>query len=108
MKHLKIYENNNNELWVVFEISNLTPDDFSLEIFDDKESAENYFVEIVNYKVQQEIYDYDKDYVFTVEQAKKAQEELTYNIRYGKYRNNGKYKLPERLKIGRDTNKYNL
>jgi hypothetical protein len=108
MKYLKTYENKNDELWVVTQISTIGPDDYSLEIFDDKESAENYFVDLVNDKVKQELKSSDQDYVFTVEDAEKIKCELSYRIEYGKYINNGKYELPESLKIGRDAKKYNL
>lgn len=111
MKHLRLYESKNNELWVVTEISTMSPDDYSLVIFDDKESAENYFVDLVNYKVRNELhYDEkdDKDYVFTVEEANEIKDELSYRVEYGKYINNGKYELPENLRMGRDAKKYNI
>jgi hypothetical protein len=111
MKYLKIYENKNDELWIVTQISTIGPDDYSLVIFDDKESAENYFVYLVNYHVKNDIHSDDEediDYVFTVEDAKKIKGQLSYSIEYNKYINEGKYELPESLKIGRDAKKYNL
>jgi len=108
MKHLNVYESKKNSVWLVIQISTSGPDDYEIEIFDDKESAENYYVDLVNELFKQEIGPSNKDHVFTVEDANKIKDELTYRIVYYEYKSNGKYELPENLKFGRDLNKYNL
>ena len=115
MKHLKIYENNNNnKTWIITQISNMGPGDYELYLFDDKESAENYFINIVNDaairdKYNEKIgYENDKNYIFTIDDAKQYNaNEYTFELHsYGVFL--GKFELPEELKLGRDTKKYNL
>jgi len=110
MKHLKVYENNKKELWIISKISTMGPDDFTLDIFEDKESAENCLIVMVNDAAIEDNYDDGKgdiDYIFTVDDAKNHSSSQ-YSFELYQYNIQGKYELPEELKLGRDTNKYNL
>lgn len=115
MKHLKLFEKKNDELWLVIQVSTITPQVESLTIFDDEESAKNYFIDSVNDLARENAYqnneitrEDDVDYIFTLEDANEYIQNSGDEIYYSRYYNRGKYKLPKRLKLGGDVKKYNL
>lgn len=117
MKYLKTFENKNDELWVVYQLSTMGPQLESLDIFDDEQSAVNYFIDLVNDLARENAYQNgditreeadETDYIFTVEDANEYLDNSGEQVHYTRYYNNGTYELPENLKIGRDSKKYNL
>lgn len=115
MKHIKLFESKNQELWSVINVPQTGIGDVSIDIFDDEESAINYFIDTVNniakndkYHEDDEDYDDDENLIFTLEDAKDYINNNDYNVDYVKIYNKGTYDLPQSLKLGRDTKKYNL
>lgn len=117
MKYLKKFENNNQVSWCVINVPQTGIGDVQIELFDDEQSAENYFIVLVNELAKEESYSQDKitekeydevNYIFTLEDAEDWLSFHDYNIDYKKIINNGNYELPEALKLGADSRKYNL
>lgn len=108
MKHLKLYENVNNIIWVITKNSTLTPDDVEIFLFDDKKSAENYFITLVNDMAIEDNYeDKTKNYIFTLEDALNYNSDnYRFDLFYSKIL--GNFDLPEELKLGANTKKFNL
>jgi hypothetical protein len=109
MKHIKLYEKKNQELWVVINVPQTGIGDVTIDIFDDQISAENCYIVTVNELAKSN--ENDPDTIFTLENAETwltSGDNQDYNIEYKKVYNNGTYKLPKKLKLGRELNKYNL
>lgn len=118
MKYLKTYENENKEYWILVNIPQTGVGDATTELYDDMQSAQNAFIVLVNnlakddaysnYKYQGAKYNEYDNYIFTVEEAENYASENTYNVYYTKIYNQGKFELPEELKIGKAKRGYNL
>ena len=114
MKHLKTYENKNNYVWVLTNISTTTPELIDVEVFEDEESVKNFFIELVNEVAKDDMrYELDPKYdggeiIFTLEDAIKYCDEHGYIIEYHRVIKRSKYDLQEELKIGGDAKKYNI
>jgi hypothetical protein len=113
LKHLKLFESIGDIKWIVINIPFGDPSEYMISIFDDMESAENYFIELVNDiamsdKYENEDYEDYNDIIFTVEDAEEYVSSNDYVVEYKSFNVRGKYELPEKLKIGADSKKYNL
>ena len=104
MKYIKTYENNENNLWMVIQISNTFPQ-AETYFFDDEKSAENYFIMLVNDNASDNDYEYD---ILTIEDAEKYILENECYISYQKVVSQGTYELPEEFIIARNSRKFNL
>jgi hypothetical protein len=100
MKYLKTYENNNETFWVYTEISSQTPQVLDIQLFSDKESAENYFITKMNSLSETPIY--------TLEDADEFRYDNEMCVEYNEVINKGRFELPEEFKLERDSKKYNL
>lgn len=109
MKHIKKFEKKDNYLWCYIRISESTPALEDIEIFNDKESAENFYITEVNYIAVTEKKS-DTNLIFTMEDAMNFLEtsDYSYHIEIMPVKNNGKFRLHKELEIGRDSSKYNL
>lgn len=115
MKHIKLFESKDQELWLVVNVPQTGIGDLTIDIFDDEESAINYFIYTVNDiakddKYHEDVTNYNTidDLIFTLEDAENYIGNNDYNLYYTNISNSGTYDLPQSLKIGRDTKKYNL
>jgi len=110
MKHLKLFENNNNHMWCVIHIEREDPyNNHSIFTFDDEESARNYFIVYMNDLKKQ--VDDDKELILTVEDAERWLEEENDDNDYVECRPinyEGKFELPQDLKDALQAKKYNL
>ena len=107
MKHIKTFENKGDSYWVYTRLSNMTPQLDDIQIFEDRESAENFLIYRVNQMATDEQFS-DEDLIFTFEDAKEYIDNNEYYIDIIEIKSLGRYDLPEELKIGRDAKKYNL
>lgn len=116
MRYLKTYENTNpNNYWVTYERL-YDYKSFDSNIFDDRESAENYYIELINdlekskywYKNYEELK--PNNYITTIEDAYKWIDNNNdiYRVNIQKANYKGKYELPEEIKVAKNTKKYNL
>ena len=116
IKNFKIFESNNNDdVWAVISIPTDTSNYYNMSLFRNEESAINYFIDFVNGIASDDaFYDNDndevepKDLIFTEVEAERYVRENEYNVFYNKHTVKDDFELPENLKIGRDTKKYNL
>lgn len=111
LKYLKLFESAGDIKWIVINIPSDDPIDYMISIYDDEESAKNSFINIVNDVAMSNKYDDYKDYVdiiFTVEDAEEYVRLNGYMIEYKSIIIESKYELPENLKIGANSKKYNL
>ena len=113
MKHLKKFENSSNVYYIFFYQMTDDPIHCQLELFDNRESAENYYIYYVNDLAKSEIWEEkrkEEDTIFTFKDASEWVIENSYNYIINIYPVNSRslYELPKNLKIGRDAKKYNL
>lgn len=116
MKHLKIYENNNGDFWVVVSLSTQHPEVKEVFIVDDEESAKNLYLEYVNelakddkkHILNDEDYNPDTNYIFTEEDADNYVHENEFVVEYCKVENMGKYELSKDFKIDIEAKKFNI
>lgn len=109
MKHLRLFENLNKEFWVV----TITSTDTSVHIFEDKESAENLRLDIINEDKKEyleEEYDEIKDYETNIDEALEWHDE---NIEHTKIKIESNYISPpyngsKKLQQMKNAKKYNL
>lgn len=115
MKHLKLYENNNqDEFWLVVVEYTDYPDSNYQELFKNSESADNFIIVKVN-EHRQEIAERkgkeftEKDIFLTILEADEwldnSWDIKIYSIRM---KCNDKFELPEEYKVIADTRKYNI
>lgn len=117
MKYLKkLFEKENDKYWIVI-IENLK--DFeasSQELFDDEESAKNHFLEIVNDEKERMFEFSGKDFTLNdvlisrIEAEDWLRDENVLDVRiyyYGTYVQ-GKCEESERIKLAKETRKYNI
>lgn len=111
MKHLKLFEEKNNTIWTVVHIDSDSPfDNHSIFIFDDRESAKDYYIFYVNeqrkYRSTRE--DMNND-ILTEEEADEWVENDSYQfIEYTTLTSEGKFELPEEMKKKLEERKFNL
>ena len=119
MKHLHLFENKGDVFWIV--VFENTEDGSSnyVSLFDDMESAKNYYIEIANelkanlkYRKHAGRYHTDlseDEIIVTVDEAEDwLSNNYEYNIIYKEIINKGKYELPEELTIVKNSRKYNI
>ena len=116
MKYLKkLFEKENEKYWIVV-IENLKDSDGSIqELFDDEESAENYFIEIVNDEKERKFEFLGKDFTLNdifIDRTK-AEDWLKENvfdlrIYYYGIHVQGKCEESERVKLAKQTRKFNI
>jgi hypothetical protein len=115
MKYIKRYENVGDRLWIViYEDLDDERDSFQ-KLFNNKESAENYYIYFANekkydyYKYVKEELD-EKDYLLTVEDVDKWLDfrSSMYNLTYKEIEILDKFELPDEIRRLRDVKKYNL
>jgi len=116
MKHLKLYENKNDIIWLVVhnDYVAFVGEDTEIFIFDDMESARNYYIFLVNelrkyYSSREEM----NNDVLTEEEADKCLEKINegnfrHHVEYRSRSSEGKYELPEEMKRKLQERKYNL
>ena len=113
MKHLKTFENSSNVYYIFFYQMLDDPIHCQFELFDNRESAENYYIVYINDLAKNEIWEEkgkEENTIFTVEDATEWARENLYNYIINIYAVNSRslYELPKNLKIGKDARKYNL
>ena len=114
MKHLKLYEDLNNEFWLVTYTDHQEGYNYS-KLFVDRESAENYYIVSVNGLKEDSFIRKNKEYTLSnkigsFETAEKWMEDIgcfDHNIQINEI-SPIKYKLPKELKMLGDSEKYNL
>lgn len=114
MKHLKLFENK-NKLWiVVFEDLQDATNSYQT-LFNDQESAENFYIETVNSFIEDDFIKdnkemLDSDLITDIEEAKFWVKDNCYDNRlnYHDLAVNYNYKLSERTILARDAKKYNI
>jgi len=116
MKHLKLYENKNDIIWVVVKTDHSAFFDEATEIsiFDDMERARNYYIFLINelrkyYSTHEEM----NNDVVTEKEADDCLEKINeghfrYYLEYKSITSQGKYELPEEMKINSKSRKYNI
>ena len=115
MKHLKLFENSNNAIWIVVGEDLRDPDNNHHDLFDNETSAEKFFLNMIN--DEKEIFFENKekpftdsDLILTVEKAREWAEDNSYDYRWYFYKTyvESNFELPERLKTAIIESKYNL
>lgn len=114
MKYLKTYENNSNQVWVVIYTSWEDAMSNFVKVFKDYESADNYFFTYLNERKENSIHFNEKrdmrddEYILTDEDADEfIQEEYSFDLVI-ESKEIEIYELPEKIKMLKDTKKYNL
>ena len=113
MKHLQLFENKGDMFWIVVYESRSGN---YVSLFDDRESAENYYIDIVNDLKASDTYYRQKgrklsnnEMIVTEEEADDwLSDNYDYSIKIESIVNKGKFELPEKLQIARNSKKYNL
>ena len=130
MKHLKLFENVTDECWIVIgeDLDDATNNHHDL--FDNKESAENFFIKMINdekrlffernqhWKKKQhystsfrsETTFSSEDLILTISEANKWAEDNSSDYKWYYYKTNiqSNYELPDYLKKAIEEKKYNL
>jgi len=107
MKHLKLFENNNNEFWLVdYYIIEDNSHDYTL--LPDEQSAENYIISLINDEKRN--LDGENDIFIYVDDAINWYNNTFFdiNITYEKIQLSSKIKLDDKIEKLRVLNKYNL
>lgn len=121
MKHIKLFENRIIQ-WIVIYIPLEQPYSYSVSLFDDINSAENYYIEFVNELILEKnamkrIFfieggrsdNKNSIQISNIEDAKNwLYDNPEYIVDIQSIENQGKYDLPYELQIARDTKKYNI
>ena len=108
MKHIKTFESKKNKsCWVYTELSSTTPSIEEIVLFDDEESAKNYFITKCN-KLIEDNSSNDEDLVLTYEDALDYTYDNEEAISIQKVEYVGKFELSEKIKMLRNAKKYNL
>jgi hypothetical protein len=114
MKHLKLYESK-KIFWVYSYTSYDDSNSNYIKLFDDEESAKNYAINESNYIIslnleygEEERKMEDKDYLLTYEDVEDWSSRQNFFMQVYSVENNGKFELPEKIKILRNSRKYNL
>lgn len=109
MKHIKLFENRIIQ-WIVIYIPLEQPYSYSVSLFDDINSAENYYIEFVNELILEKNADNKNSIqISNIEDAKNwLYDNPEYIVDIQSIENQGKYDLPYELQIARDTKKYNI
>ena len=116
MKHLKLYENKGTTFGLFTYIDTEDHSNNLFKIFDDLESAKNYYIVFVNDIKYDRIFTRlrkemnTEDYITTYEEAKEFVENELYSqvIECQEITNNGKYELSEEYNQIIAAKKYNL
>jgi len=111
MKHIKTFENKGDIFWVFSYISYEDSSSNYIELFDDEESAINHA--IINANETKELFNdselSDDEYILTYDDFEDwLSEQVGFWMNIYSIENNGKVELPEKIKILRDSRKYNL
>lgn len=107
MKHIKTFEKIGQSFWVYTRINNSLPIIEDIQIFESKESAENFYINEIN-EIAKDENNTEKNLIFTYEDAENYSIDNEFAIFIQEVKNLGNYELPEEIKIGRETRKYNL
>jgi hypothetical protein len=115
MKHLKIYENKGDVFYIVMYEDMADASSNWQVMFEDEESAENYYVETVNDFVRDKFYMKKKkftenDFILTFEDSVEWMDENEYDSKLycNRIESRGTHELPYNIKIAREAKKYNL
>lgn len=106
MKHIKTFENKKNICWIYTRVSNMTPQVEDMKVFSDIESAHNYYIFAIN-ELAVDDQGSLEDIIFTYDDAVDYVNNNEYSVQITPLEIE-KFELPEELKIGRDTKKYNI
>jgi len=115
MKYIKTYENVGEQLWIViYDNFDFIGHNFQ-KLFNDKESAENFFIAFANekkyddYTRKKRNFD-ENDYLLSVEDTYKwlGSEIHGFDIKYESIEVLGKFELSDDIKRLRNVKKYNL
>jgi len=109
MNHLKLFESIGDVLWiVVYERLEDASSNYQ-KIFYDRESAENYYIELTNDLKMSEIKN-RKEFITTVDEADEwvKDNDYEYRIECKEIIVSGKYELPEKIRKARIAKKYRL
>ena len=122
MKHLKLFENEASKaVWIVIGEDVQDPLNNHLDLFDNEESAKNFFLNMINenkqimFETKHKSFT-DADLILTITEAEKwaninswhRHSEQDYRWYYYKTYVESEFELPERLKIAIEQSKYNL
>jgi hypothetical protein len=114
MKHIKTYENKDKPFWVVMYID-FTTNEIQVDIFENQESAENYFLYLSNeekksYLRRKNLIFGSKDLLVNMIEAKEwlIDNAFDYNIYFKEEKSISQFKLPQEIEIEREARKYNL
>jgi len=105
MKHLKLFEKKGDIFWIVIYENYENVSVNTQNLFDDEESAINYYIELVN-----KLNDDNDDIIATKDDADAWVDENcdSFYVQYKEIISKGKYKLSKRLRMAHDIKKYNL
>jgi len=115
MKHIKLFENKGDVFYIV--VCEDLNDSYSnwQALFDDEESAKNYYIETVNDFVRDRFNRMKNkftksDYVLTFEDAVEWMDENEYDnkLHCNRIESRGTYDLPYNIKIAKDAKKFNI
>lgn len=116
MKYLHLFENKGDIYWIIVYECLDDSSANSVSLFDDEESARNYYTEVANDLKSDYIYRRndreitEDEMIVTYEEAEKwfNDNNYDYNLNCKKIVNEGKYELPKELTIVKNSRKYNL
>jgi hypothetical protein len=115
MKHIKTFESINQKVWIVIYEAIDNPEASHQTLFDDIESAENLYLELVNDEKERNFnkknYEFtNKDLIVNVTDANRYVAEDVFDSRIYFYPIiiQSKHELPENIKLEREIRKYNL
>jgi hypothetical protein len=116
MKHLKLYENKGDKFGIFSCVDTEDSNNNIIKIFDDLESAQNYYIDFVNASKENDIWRekrremLDNEYITTLEEANDYSDNELYTLIFQceEIENSGKFNLPEHIILSRDIRKYNI
>ena len=116
MKHLKLFENEASKaVWIVIGEDVQDPLNNHHDLFDNEESAKNFFLNMINdnkeifFENKNKIFT-DTDLILTITEAEKWANANSWDYRWYYYKTyvESNFELPERLKNTIEQSKYNL
>jgi hypothetical protein len=113
MKYLKQFESVTDNLWLVVYEDPLEIGNNYQKLFDDRESAENFYLKLINdefekkFELRGEKFTEDK-FVISTEEAEEYQDQFESSIYFYCIPVEKKFELPENIKYARKARKYNL
>lgn len=115
MKHIKLFENKGDVFYIVI-CQHLNDSSSNWQVlFDDEESAENFYIDTVNDFLRETFYlkssrITETYFILTFDDAVEWMTENEYDVKLhcDRVENKGTYELSKEVRLARDTKKYNL